>query len=155
MTTFLTIQQAAAASGLSVHTLRYYERIGLIDPVPRQQNRHRLYRDEDLRWIEFLLKLRLTGMPIQQMLRYAELRRLGDHPESVSERKAMLERHTLTLEATLAELQQTVAIMHRKVAMYGELEKQFSKPARKSVAKKTSTMEQPHEHTNTHPPTRR
>lgn len=155
MTTSLTIQQAAAASGLSVHTLRYYERIGLIDPVPRQENRHRLYRDEDLRWIEFLLKLRLTGMPIQQMLRYAELRRLGDHPESVSERKAMLERHTLTLEATLAELQQTVAIMHRKVAMYAELEKQFSKPARASATKKKSTTEQPHEHTNKPSPTRR
>ena len=157
MTTSLTIQQAAAASGLSVHTLRYYERIGLIDPVPRQQNRHRVYRDEDLRWIEFLLKLRSTGMPIQQMLRYAELRRLGDHPESVSERKAMLERHTLTLEATLAELQRTVAIMHRKVAMYTELEKQFSKPtqARVAIAKKSSTKDHSDEHSNKHPSTRR
>ncbi|HCE08951.1 MAG TPA: MerR family transcriptional regulator [Oxalobacteraceae bacterium] len=155
MTTFLTIQQAAAASGLSVHTLRYYERIGLIDPVPRQENRHRLYRDEDIRWIEFLLRLRSTGMPIRQMLRYAELRRLGDHPESVSERKALLERHTLTLEATLAELQRTVAVMHGKVAMYAALEKQFGKPIQANVAKQSSTKDHSHEHTSKPPSTRR
>jgi len=69
MTTPLTIKQAAAACGLSVYTLRYYERIGLIDPVPRQVNRHRVYLAEDMRWIEFLLKLRTAGLPIQQMLR--------------------------------------------------------------------------------------
>ncbi len=122
MTTSLTIQQAAAATGLSVHTLRYYERIGLLDPVQRQGNRHRVYRDEDIRWIEFLLKLRSTGMPIRQMLRYAELRRLGDDRESVSERKAMIEHHTRTLEAALIELQGNLAVMYRKVAMYADIE---------------------------------
>lgn len=77
MTTSLTIQQAAAATGLTVHTLRYYERIGLIDPIRRKDNKHRIYREEDILWIGFLLKLRSTGLPIQKMLRYAELRRLG------------------------------------------------------------------------------
>ena len=122
MTTSLTIQQAATATGLTVHTLRYYERIGLIDPIPRKDNQHRLYREEDILWIEFLLKLRSTGLPIQQMLRYAELRRLGNQRESVSERKALLERHTLSLEATLAELQSNLAVMYKKIAMYDDLE---------------------------------
>lgn len=125
MATSITIQQAAAATGLSVHTLRYYEKIGLIDPVPRQSNRHRLYRQEDLRWIEFLLKLRATGMSIQQMLRYAELRRLGDQLGSVSERKTLLQQHAVALEAELLELQETLEMLHDKVALYAGMERQL------------------------------
>lgn len=122
MTTSLTIQQTAAATGLTVHTLRYYERIGLIDPIQRKDNKHRLYREEDILWIEFLLKLRSTGLPIQKMLRYAELRRLGNQQESVSERKMLLEQHTLSLETTLAELQSNLAVMYKKIALYGAIE---------------------------------
>jgi DNA-binding transcriptional MerR regulator len=122
MTTLLTIQQAAATTGLSVHTLRYYERIGLLDPILRQDNTHRLFRPEDLRWIGFLLKLRSTGLPIRDMLRYAQLRRQGDTPESVSARKALLLQHTQTVEQTLAELQNNLAILHQKIAMYDSLE---------------------------------
>jgi DNA-binding transcriptional MerR regulator len=125
MATTITIQQAAAAAGLSIHTLRYYEKIGLIDPVPRQSNQHRMYRQEDLLWIAFLLRLRATGMSIQQMLRYAELRRLGEQLGSVSERKIMLERHTVALEAELLELQETLGILRDKVALYAGLEQKL------------------------------
>ena len=125
MATSITIQQAATATGLSIHTLRYYEKIGLIDPVPRQSNQHRLYRQEDLNWIAFLLRLRATGMSIQQMLRYAELRRLGDRLGSVSERKALLEQHTVALEAELLELQETLGMLRDKVALYARMEQQL------------------------------
>ncbi|MDY7578917.1 MerR family transcriptional regulator [Herbaspirillum sp. RTI4] len=150
MTTSLTIQQAAAATGLTVHTLRYYERIGLIDPIPRQDNSHRLYRQEDMVWIEFLLKLRSTGLPIRQMQRYAELRRLGNQRESVSERKALLEQHTLSLEATLADLQSTLVVMHKKIAMYGELESTLAP----SIAPLTLDKDYAHERKHQHPPLR-
>ena len=126
MTQSLTIQQAAKACGLSVHTLRYYERIGLIDPVHRQANRHRLYDPEDMRWLDFLLKVRSTGLPIAKMLRYAELRRQGNQMDSVLERKAMLAKHTQDLEGKLTELQQTIAILHDKLVMYAELEAQLT-----------------------------
>lgn len=129
MTTLLSIQQAAMSTGLSVHTLRYYERIGLIDPVPRQANRHRFYRPEDVRWIEFLTRLRSTGMPIQKMLRYAELRRLGNCLSSVSERKLMLEQHTFALEAELLALQETLVILHTKVVLYSEMEERLEASA--------------------------
>ncbi|MEO8600618.1 MAG: MerR family transcriptional regulator [bacterium] len=125
MTTSLTIQQTAAATGLTVHTLRYYERIGLIDPIQRKDNTHRMYREEDILWIAFLLKLRSTGLPIQKMLRYAELRRMGNQQESVSERKALLEQHTLSLEATLAELHSNLRVMYKKIALYGDMEAQL------------------------------
>ncbi|MFZ6757445.1 MerR family transcriptional regulator [Undibacterium sp. Ji50W] len=122
MTTPLTIQQAAAVTGLTVHTLRYYERIGLLDPVTRQDNTHRLYREEDILWIQFLLKLRTTGLPIRDMLRYAELRRLGNTPDSLSARKDLLQQHTHTVEKTLAELQSNLKVLHQKIAMYDTLE---------------------------------
>jgi len=125
MATTITIQQAATATGLSIHTLRYYEKIGLIDPVPRQSNQHRMYRQEDLIWIGFLLRLRATGMSIQKMLRYAELRRLGEQIGSVSERKVMLEQHTVALEAELLELQETLVILRDKVALYADLERKL------------------------------
>ncbi|WP_163097610.1 MerR family transcriptional regulator [Acidithiobacillus ferrianus] len=153
MITSLTIQQAAKACGLTVHTLRYYERIGLIGPVPRQANRHRLYHAEDMQWLEFLLKLRTTGLPIAQMLRYAELRRLGNSIESVSERKAMLAQHTRTLEATLINMQQTIAILHGKLAMYTEMERQLNATtATREEYSDDRTAEHP---TPPHPPTRR
>jgi DNA-binding transcriptional MerR regulator len=122
MTTSLTIQQAAAATGLTVHTLRYYERIGLLDPIARQDNKHRLYHEEDILWIEFLLKLRTTGLPIRDMLRYAQLRKLGNTPESVSARKTLLKQHTYSVEKTLAELQSNLETLHKKVAMYESIE---------------------------------
>lgn len=125
MTSSLTIKEAAAATGLTTHTLRYYERIGLIDPIPRQDNKHRLYRDEDILWIGFLLKLRSTGLPIRKMLRYAELRRMGNQLQSVSERKALLEQHTLSLEATLTDLQSNLTVMYQKIAMYAAIENTF------------------------------
>ena len=93
MTTFLTIAQVAEATGLSTHTLRYYERIGLLDSVQRRDNGHRVFRAEDMTWLAFLLRLRDTGMPIAQMLQYAALRRQGDSLESVSARQRLLELH--------------------------------------------------------------
>src|SRR6476620_5074396 len=73
-----TVQQAAALTGLSEHTLRYYERIGLITPVLRQESSgHRRYGPADLARLDTLACLRATGMPIDQMRRYFELRATG------------------------------------------------------------------------------
>ncbi|KAF1046247.1 MAG: HTH-type transcriptional regulator AdhR [Herbaspirillum frisingense] len=139
MTTSMTIAQVAAATGLSVHTLRYYERIGLLDPVERRDNSHRRYTQEDLNWIGFLLKLKSTGLPVRGMLRYAELRRLGNTLESVRERKAILLSHTLSVQQTLAELQSNLAALHLKIALYGDMEKDAlaqSAPAPRKSARK-------------------
>ena len=62
----LTIEQASKLTGLSAHTLRYYERIALLRPVGRATNGHRRYTQQDLERIRFLSYLRLTGMPLQQ-----------------------------------------------------------------------------------------
>lgn len=74
----LLIGELAERTGLSIDALRYYEREGLIDPVERDVQGHRRYRDEDVEWIEFLRYLRRSQMSIQQMRELAELRRGGD-----------------------------------------------------------------------------
>ena len=114
----LTIQEVAEATGLSVHTLRYYERIGLIHNIGRAQNTHRRYSTDDIGWIEFLKKLRAIGMPIQQMQVYAELQRQGD--ETLPERLEMLKQLRRNVEAHIAELQEHLELIHYKIELYGE-----------------------------------
>ena len=122
----MTIAQAAEATGLTVHTLRYYERIGLLDAIGRGDNRHRRFCQDDLIWIAFLQKLKSTGLPLRAMLHYAQLRRQGNTMESVSQRRALLQTHTLAVEAALAELQGNLLVLRQKIALYGELERQVA-----------------------------
>lgn len=117
-TTGLSIGDAAAASGVSAHTLRYYERAGLMPPIGREGNGHRLYSDTDLGWIEVLTKLRRTGMPIRRMRRYAELAFAGD--ETMGERLTLLEAHRDAVQAELEELKENLAFVEFKVGMYKE-----------------------------------
>ena len=114
-----TIQQAAEATGLSSHTLRYYERIGLIHPIDRAGNTHRRYTSDDIGWIEFLNKLRATGMSIQEMQRYAELQREGD--DTLPERVEMLKTLRSRVEAHIAELHEHLKLVNYKIEVYGEL----------------------------------
>jgi DNA-binding transcriptional MerR regulator len=81
----------AARCGMTAHTLRYYERVGLIQPVGRAHNGHRRYSEADACWIGFLHCMRATNMPIREMQRYAELRELGD--STTLERRKILEDH--------------------------------------------------------------
>jgi DNA-binding transcriptional MerR regulator len=118
--TQITIAEAAERSGLSAHTLRYYERIGLIHPVGRGQNGHRRYGRDDIEWLDFLIKLRTTDMPIRQMVEYAELVREG--PQTASRRRAMLEAHREALRERIAELEETAAVIDRKIEIYTEME---------------------------------
>jgi DNA-binding transcriptional MerR regulator len=117
--TQITIAEAAERSGLSAHTLRYYERIGLIHPVGRGQNGHRRYGRDDIEWLEFLIKLRTTDMPIRQMVEYAELVREG--PQTASRRRAMLDAHREALRERIVELEETAAVIDRKIEIYTEM----------------------------------
>ena len=87
----LSIAEVAHSSGLSAHTLRYYERTGLLEPVIRDGSGHRRYREVDLERISFLTRLRATGMPIREVRRYAELMKAGEATND--ERLALLEAH--------------------------------------------------------------
>jgi DNA-binding transcriptional MerR regulator len=116
--TGLTIADAARVSGLSVHTLRYYERAGLIGDVDRASSGHRRYSEADMAWVEAIRCLRATGMPIARIRRYYELVRTGRHER---ERLALLEEHRESVRAQLAEVRGHLAFVERKIATYKEL----------------------------------
>lgn len=115
----LTIQQVAKTTGLTTHTLRYYERIGLIHPINREENTRRCYTVDDIGWIEFLLKLRATGMSIKDMQRYAELQRQGD--ETLPERVQMLKTLRDNVEAKIHELNENLSLVSYKIDYYSKI----------------------------------
>jgi DNA-binding transcriptional MerR regulator len=87
----LTIREAAEVTGIGEHTLRYYERIDLLQSIQRNASGHRRYRSEDLGWIGLLNCLRQTGMPIRAMQQFAAWQREGD--PTGAKRLALLEAH--------------------------------------------------------------
>lgn len=113
----LTIQQVAEATGLSVHTLRYYERVGLIHAIERADNRHRRYSQDDIGWIKFLMKLRATGMSIQDMQTYAQFQRRGD--ATLPERVTMLKTLEGDVQQRIAELEDHLKLIRYKIDVYG------------------------------------
>lgn len=119
----MTIQQAAGETGLSAHTLRYYERIGLISPVDRASNGHRRYTEDDVGWIGFLNKLRATGMPIAKMKRYADLQRQGD--DTLAERLALLEEHRREVKKRIQELEDNLAVIEYKIEYYSGVQEEL------------------------------
>ena len=112
-----TISDAAQATGLSAHTLRYYERAGLmLDRPERASSSHRRYSDADLRWIELLVKLRNTGMPIRRIREYADMVRAGEATEQA--RLELLESHRREVLARLEQTQRDLAAIDHKIAVY-------------------------------------
>lgn len=114
-----TIKETALLTGLSEDTLRYYERLGLVGPVARTASGHRRYGQNDLTWIDLLTKLLSTGMPLERVSRYIELWREGDG--TADERRGMLVAHAQRVEADLARIQETLAILRWKIQHYDEL----------------------------------
>lgn len=104
-----TIRAMAARCGMTAHTLRYYERIGLIHPIGRGQNGHRRYSEYDEAWLKFLHWLRATHMPIREMLRYAALRAFGN--ESAQDQRKILEDHRAALEEEIANLRKAHSLL--------------------------------------------
>jgi DNA-binding transcriptional MerR regulator len=115
----LTISDAARAIGVSAHTLRYYERAGLmLDSVGRASSSHRRYTDDEIRWVVLLTKMRSTGMPIRRMREYADLVRAGDGNEA--ERLALLEAHREAVLEQLEAMRRNLDAIDHKIAVYRE-----------------------------------
>nr|WSY55241.1 MerR family transcriptional regulator [Streptomyces sp. NBC_00886] len=111
-----TISEVVAFTGLTAHTLRWYERIGLMPHIDRSHTGQRRYSNRDLDWLDLVGKLRLTGMPVADMVRYAELVREGDH--TYGDRFELLEATRRDVVARIAELQDTLAVLDRKINFY-------------------------------------
>jgi DNA-binding transcriptional MerR regulator len=124
-----SIAEAAEQTGLTAHTLRYYERDGLmLREVERSSSGHRRYTDADLHWLELLTRLRATGMPIREMRRYAAMVRAGSGNET--ERLELLREHRRRVLAQLAEVQEHLGAIDRKIGIYSDVvERNASIPA--------------------------
>jgi DNA-binding transcriptional MerR regulator len=113
----LSIAEASRRTGVSVHTLRYYERAGLVvTPIDRTAGGRRRYQQLDLYWITICTRLRATGMPIKTIRRYAQLVSAG--PGNEQERLALLEAHRADVTARLAEIAENLKIIDRKINVY-------------------------------------
>jgi DNA-binding transcriptional MerR regulator len=115
----LTIAQVVERTGLSHDTLRYYEKAGLIQRVGRTTGNQRRYEAADLAWLEFLIRLRETGMSIADMQRFAELRARGD--VTVPDRLAMLREHRADLADRIRALRRNAASLDDKIDHYERL----------------------------------
>jgi DNA-binding transcriptional MerR regulator len=110
-----TTRQVAEKCGLSQHTLRWYERIGLLERVARTADGRRRYSDADVDWILLLSRLRATGMPVRDMLGYAGLVRSGAGEQ---ERAALLEAHRERVRQALRQQQECLELLDHKIATY-------------------------------------
>jgi DNA-binding transcriptional MerR regulator len=121
----MKIGELSMRSGLSAHTIRYYEKIGLLPFAERDLSGRRDYDISILIWIEFLGRLKMTSMPLSEIRRYALLREKG--PQTGSARRRMLEAHRDQVRRRLADLQLSLGSLDQKIAAYAAAEEEDTK----------------------------
>ena len=112
----LTIQQASLRTGLSGPTLRYYEEVGLIGPIPRDDSGHRRYTEHDIDDLQALACLRAMGVGIGDMRSYQSNRALGT--SAAGEQRDLLRRHAARIEAEIETLKVHLEYLHAKAALW-------------------------------------
>lgn len=121
----MTIKEASQVTGVSADTLRYYERIGLIPPVPRNESGIRNYDEASIGWINFIKCMRGAGLPIEALIEYVALCKEGDKTEA--SRKAILIEQRDILEQRIESLQKTLVKLNYKIDNYGHLNQEAIK----------------------------
>jgi DNA-binding transcriptional MerR regulator len=119
----MRIGELSSKCGISIDTLRYYEKAGLIEPPWRNAGR-RDYPDDALAWITFLKALKATGMKLSDMARYAQLRAEGN--STSAERRQMLEQQRVAVLSRIAELEECLTMLDFKISNYAEIEKKHN-----------------------------
>lgn len=118
-TTALTIGEVSARTGLSTHTLRFYEQEGLfVEPVQRNAAGRRMFTEQEVGWLKVCTKLRSSGMSLPDIRRYAELVREGAGNEA--ERYEILRQHEAKVTRQMADLQEALDVIQWKVGLYAE-----------------------------------
>jgi len=114
----MKISDVSKKYDLSMDTLRYYERIGLIPAVKRDQNGFRDYREEDCKWIEFIMCMRSAGIPIETLIEYVGLFQLGD--KTAQARKSILTDQREKIKEKIDELQAVLSKLDYKISIYDD-----------------------------------
>ncbi len=120
----MRISDAASTSGLSIDTIRYYEKLRLLPKIGRGRDGKRNYSAENVEWLVLLSSLRETGMPMERMRHFADLYQRGN--ETLPERKTVLLDHAANLEKRRAALDRCAELLAYKLKRYAEMAKKVS-----------------------------
>lgn len=120
----MRIAEASSISGLSIDTIRYYEKTGMLPSVARGHDGHRRFTAENVDWLTVLYWLRATGMTMKVMHRYATLVHAGDH--TIPERKKILRDHGDKLNRRRADLDRCAELLAYKLDAYETVERRNS-----------------------------
>lgn len=118
MESLLFISDISKKTGLSIHTLRYYEQIGLLKNIHRNQSGRRVYTKLDLEWLEWVKRLKSTGMPLEKMQDFARFRLQGE--QTLKQRQDLLIAHSFQLKQEIQRLQQEQSIVDYKIEAYAQ-----------------------------------
>lgn len=113
------IKEVAKLTGLSEHTLRFYEKQQLIKNISRDRNGYRVYSNFDIEWIHFLIKVKNTGMPLNELQKYSELMAQGN--STLPEREKMLIKHKERVKNEISDLKNTLTNIDEKLDRYHTL----------------------------------
>lgn len=126
---FISIGELSRLSGVSPHTLRFYESEGILKPAGRGANGHRRYLNGDVLWLEFVLRLKQTGMPLAEIRQYAILRAQGE--KTLQPRLTMLKLHRERLVTMIEELSTCTQVLDNKIRTYRKMIAKPQAPTRK------------------------
>jgi DNA-binding transcriptional MerR regulator len=112
----MNIKEFSKISGISAHTLRYYEKIGIFQEINRNDSGHRNFSENDIVWAEFINRLKETGMPLEQIRKYAVLRKQGEH--TAGDRMKLLINHATALKMKISEEKQHLKKIYEKIEYY-------------------------------------
>ena len=115
----MKIAEVSKKYGISPHTLRYYEKIGLIPKARRYENGIRNYTEDDCRWIEFILCMRKAGVEIEILIEYTKLLQKGD--ETLERRRQLLILQKDKLLMRIEEMQKALDKLNLKIKQYEEM----------------------------------
>jgi DNA-binding transcriptional MerR regulator len=121
----MKIAQVSELSGLSVDTLRYYERVGLLPPVNRNDSGIRDFDELDVRRVQFIKCMRQAGIPVEVLTEYMRLALIGD--DTIEARRNILEEQREILSGQIAEMQETLDLLNYKISVYKERLLEFEK----------------------------
>ncbi len=129
----MTIKQVSERYHISVDTLRYYERVGMIPPVNRSTSGIRDYQEGDLKWVEMAICMRSAGLPVEAMIEYVRLYHQGD--STIVDRLQLLESHRETLLEQRRQIDETLKRLSYKISYYEEAVSLGTMPCCKSKCK--------------------
>lgn len=115
----MRIKEFASRIGVSESALRFYEKLGVLKPVFRNSSGYREFGESDLRWMEFVLRLKVTGMPLAQIVQYAQWRDQGD--QTAPDRLKLLQQHERRVRSDLESLGANLEKIQEKIGYYQTL----------------------------------